>query len=155
MRHFDYLGPDRYFLTFCTHDRQPHFGEASNVALVSAHFLMMSVREGFEVPAYCFMPDHVHLLVEGNRPDSDLQRFIKSAKQYSGFYFAKKTNQRLWQRYGFERALRSDEATTAVARYIIENPVRAALVRAPHEYPHWGSFIYSREQLLEFVERAT
>jgi hypothetical protein len=60
----------------------------------------------------------------------------------------------LWQRYGFERVLRSDEATPIVARYTIANPVRAGLAQSPADYPFWGSFLYTREQLLEYIERA-
>jgi hypothetical protein len=33
--------------------------------------------------------------------------------------------------------LRNDEATAAVARYTIANPVRAGLARSPADYPHW------------------
>jgi REP element-mobilizing transposase RayT len=40
---------------------------------------------------------------------------------------------RLWQRYGFERVLRDDEATLDVARYILRNPVRAGLVDVPED----------------------
>jgi hypothetical protein len=44
--------------------------------------------------------------------------------------------------------------TAAIARYIVENPVRARLVTDPLDYPHWGSSMCSREELLEYVMRA-
>jgi len=97
------------------------------------------------------MPDHAHLLVEGTREDADLKAFLKGAKQYSGFYFKQKTRNSLWQRYGYERALREDEDTRSVIKYIIENPVRAGLVKVPLDYPFWGSELYSREALLEYA----
>jgi REP element-mobilizing transposase RayT len=100
------------------------------------------------------MPDHVHLLVAGERDDADLKRFTKSAKQYSGFYFRQRTGLVLWQRYSHERVLRNEEATPAVARYTIANPVRAGIVRAPNDYPFWGSFVYTRDELLDYIERA-
>ncbi len=31
--------------------------------------------------AYCFMPDHMHMVVTGQNPDADLRRFAKIAKQ--------------------------------------------------------------------------
>jgi len=65
------------------------------------------------------MPDHGYLLVEGMQDDSDLKQFIKSAKQYSGYHFKQRTEQPLWQRYGFERVLRGEEGTWDVARYIV------------------------------------
>jgi hypothetical protein len=59
--------------------------------------------------------------------------------------------QKLWQRYGFERMLRDDEATLVVARYILNNPVRAGLVADPREYAHIGSQRYSVEGILEAI----
>src|SRR5436190_15961649 len=155
LRGFHYRGPNRYFLTFCTSERASHFRDASHVALVAAQFRRAAREQAFAVIAYCFMPDHVHLLVAGDRADADLKRFTKSAKQYSGFYFRRTTGQTLWQRYGFERVLRNEEATAAVARYTIANPVRAGIVQSPSAYPFWGSFLYTREALLEFIQRAT
>ena len=132
---FDYTGAHRYFLTFCTWERARHFTDGRHVAIVSEQFQRASCELAFAVIAYCFMPDHVHLLVAGEREDADLKRFSKLAKQYSGFYFRRSIGVALWQRYGFERALRGEEATAAVARYIVANPVRAGLVKAPGEYP--------------------
>src|SRR5437762_2892904 len=50
--------------------------------------------------------------------ESDCKRFIARAKQYFGYQHAAKFNERLWQRYAFERVLREDETTAVVARYI-------------------------------------
>ena len=55
---------------------------------------------------------------------------------------------RLWQRYGFERVIRDSEQTFVVARYILENPVRAGLVNAIDEYPFSGSFVYTMPELI-------
>ena len=107
--------------------------------------------EGFAIHAYCYMPDHVHFVVEGECHDSDLKCLISRAKQYSGFYFKKATRQKLWQRYGYERVLRNDEERMAFIRYVIENPVRARLVASPLDYPHWGSSTHPREELLDYV----
>ena len=67
LRTFDYLGPYRYSLRFCTESRQRRFTEAPPVELVLKHFLQQAEEEGFALLAYCFMPDHVHWLVEGLR----------------------------------------------------------------------------------------
>jgi hypothetical protein len=52
----------------------------------------------------------------------------------------------------FERVLRSDEQTGVVARYILENPVRAGLAATLLEYPYSGSSTYSREHLAALWE---
>jgi putative transposase len=151
LRHFSDTGPARYFLTFCTYRRRPYFQRASSVEAVSAHFRRAATEELFSVIAYCFMPDHVHLLVEAEREDSDLKRFSKLAKQLAGFHFRRDTGQPLWQRYGYERVLRGNEDSQAVARYIIENPLRARLAQRVDDYPFWGSLEYSREELIDYI----
>jgi putative transposase len=148
---FDYLGLHRYFLTFCTDYRQPVFQNAGVVSLALSQIVRAAKEEAFVILAYCFMPDHVHLLIEAMHDTSDCRRFIKSAKQYSGFHFQKQFKQKLWQRYGFERVLRDDEATLVVARYILNNPLRAGLAGDPCDYPFVGSDRYSVEEILEAV----
>ena len=103
------------------------------------------------ITAYCFMPDHLHLLAEGIAADADLKAFTARAKQFSGYHFARQTRTRLWQRYGYERVLRAEETTRDVIRYILDNPVRAGLTMDVGSYPFWGSEVYSRDQLIEYV----
>jgi len=105
--------------------------------------------EQFAIVVYCFMPDHLHLLVEGTGAASDLRRFIKLAKQHSGFLYRRNHNQPLWQEGYDDRVLRNDEHTIDVARYILANPVRAGLVASPAEYPFSGSDVFPMEVLLE------
>jgi len=147
---FDYRGFRRYFLTFCTHDRRPLFTNARHVALVELHFLRTATEMEFADLAHCFMPDHLHAIVEGRAERADARVFIARMKQYSGFYFKRAFKEQLWQRYGYERVIRNDEATGKVIRYVLENPIRAGLVSNVSEYPFVGSSEYSIEQLLEF-----
>jgi hypothetical protein len=60
----------------------------------------------------------------------------------------------LWQRYGFERVLRDDEATFTVARYILENPIRKHLVERIQDYQFVGSAEYELPHLLDGVARS-
>jgi len=99
------------------------------------------------------MPDHLHLLVEGQTLEADCKRFINKSKQYSGFYFKQQFRDVLWQRYSFERVLRKDDDTLVVAKYILENPVRAGLVAAVEQYPFVGSFEYPLEDLLAAAQQ--
>ena len=82
--------------------------------------------------------------------------YVDLCKQYSGFYYSQQYDkQQLWQRYCFERVLRSDEMTLVVARYIVANPVRAGLVSQPEDYPFVGSCVVTLRELLEAVAEAT
>lgn len=150
---FDYTGPYRYFLTICTHGRRPCFTDADTVDLVLAQFRLTAREEEFEILAYCFMSDHLHLLVSGASDRADLTQFVKIAKQRAGFSFRRARGEILWQEGYYDHVLRDEDDTAAVARYIIENPVRAGLVTEPAEYLFWGSDVFTREQLLEFEER--
>ena len=42
--------------------------------------------------------------------------------------------------------------TLRVARYVLENPVRAGLVTRVQDYPFLGSDVYTVEQVLEAVQ---
>jgi REP-associated tyrosine transposase len=84
---FDYIGLYRYSLTFCTCRRGKHFVEPEHVELVLRQIVRSANDTGFAIVAYCFMPDHVHLLVEAQSEASDCRMFIKRAKQFSGFYY--------------------------------------------------------------------
>jgi putative transposase len=76
------------------------------------------------------MPDHVYLLVTAQREEADLGKFVKHAKQVTGFAYRLATDASLWQPGYHERVLRDEEATLTVARYVLENPVRAGLAKA-------------------------
>ena len=152
LKTFDYIGPYRYFLTFCTHERRARFMKADAVRLVHEQILRAASDNGFAVLAYCYMPDHLHLLVDGRTDTCDCKRFISLAKQFSGYYFQQATGERLWQRYGFEKTLRGEHASVSVARYIVENPIRAGLVNNALEYPFAGSDAYSLESIIDAVQ---
>ena len=149
LKTFSYVGLHRYSLTFCTHERRKLFVEPAVVELVTKNLLRAATEQRFAVTAYCFMPDHVHVLIEGLSEDSDCKQFIKRFKQYAGYYYSQAQRDTLWQRYGFEHVLRDDEVTLNVARYILANPVRAGLARTVEEYPYTGSFVYELKDLVQ------
>lgn len=147
-----YAGRHHYFLTFCTHNREPIFLDGAHVLLVRTQILRAAREQRYEVLAYCFMPNHVHLIAAGRDESSDARMFIKLSKQYSGYYFKKATGLQLWQRYGFERVVRNDAELALTIGYIVSNPVRAGLVNDPLEYPHLGSERYTVAELLAICE---
>jgi len=151
IKSFDYLGLHRYALTFCSDARQRVFLGRDVVDLVLSNIRRAANDEQFAIPAYCFMPGHLHVLVEGLTDTSSSLKFIARAKQFSGYYYKQKYRRTLWQRYGYEHVLRDDEDTRRVARYIFENPVRAALVASPQDYPFLGSDTHSVNEILEYA----
>lgn len=145
---FCYTGLRHYFLTMCTHRRHRVFSSASTVADVHEQFRHTATRNGVAIFAYCFMPDHLHLLCEARRIDSNLVAFVHDAKQRSGYAFARRTGDRLWQEGFYDHVLRDEEGVLSVVRYIVANPVRAGLAREVGEYPFCGSDVFSMDEIL-------
>ncbi len=85
------------------------------------------------------MPDHVHLvltpLYDGNSFFSvaEIMQGIKSASAHKINRFLNRVGQ-VWQRESFDRVLRREESIRAKVEYMVQNPVRAGLVRTAMEY---------------------
>ena len=142
LRGFSYIGFYRYHLRFSTNgDRL--FAKRDLVDAALLEIRRTAGDEGFALLAYCFMPGHLHLLVEGERESSDLRRFARLSKQRVSYVH--RTQFRIattWQDGYFERVLRAEEATEVVVRYVLDNPVRAGLVTLAEDYPFSGALYW-------------
>jgi putative transposase len=94
------------------------------------------------------MPDHLHALIEGTSEQADSRKFAHAFRQVSGFHFKQARGSRLWQEGYYDHVLREEEATLAVARYIVLNPVRAGLCADASGYRLLGSTRYTIAELL-------
>lgn len=139
---FDYTGCHHYALTFCTYRRNRYFEDPALLAIVMQQISRTIVEHGFEELAYCYMPDHVHVLVAGLIENASFVPCIEVVRQRSSR--AAKTFQgiRLWQDGYFERVIRADEQLDCAARYIFENPVRAGLVSDAKDWPNSGGRLW-------------
>ena len=137
LKDFPYAGPFAYHLTFVTRGRLPLFqpGEAVQSCLESLR--TACERHGFDTLAYCFMPDHLHLLLAG-REGSSLRDFVRHFKQLSGYKFKRKRAASLWQISYYDHVVRRDEDVRQIAAYIWDNPVRAGMVESRLEYAFSG-----------------
>ncbi|HVG54512.1 MAG TPA: transposase [Vicinamibacterales bacterium] len=146
-----YTGLCRYSLTICTHRRQLVFVTRQAVDLVLLQLLQAAHRSSFAVIAYCFMPDHLHLLVEGTEQEAALREFIRVFKQCAAYHWKAEFGSQLWQRSYFDHVLRDGESPDKAARYILANPLRAGLVSRVEDYPYLGSATMSIGELLESI----
>jgi len=95
-------------------------------------------RGSWRCLAYCLMGNHFHLLVDTPSPDLD-----RGMQRLQGVY-AQLFNRRyereghlFHRRYG-ANLLADDDLIRHVARYIVQNPVRAGICRTPGDWP-WSS----------------
>lgn len=97
-------------------------------------------RHGFILYAYILMMNHVHLLIE--TPKSALSKVMQAINQSYTSYFNRKYNKvgHLFQGRYKSYLCDRDAYLVSLARYIHLNPVRAKLVKKPHEYK-WSSYL--------------
>jgi putative transposase len=138
-----YEGARVYSLTLACAERRPVFGGRSIVDRCIDVLRSCSEKHEFAVLAYCFMPDHLHLLVEGGS-GSSLPRFVKDFKQRTGYAYRRTSTKVLWQKSYYDHVLRREENVRHVARYVVGNAVRAGLAEAPADYPYSGSFVWHK-----------
>ncbi|HLD20472.1 MAG TPA: transposase [Patescibacteria group bacterium] len=96
-------------------------------------------KNGCVAHVYLFMPDHVHLLVEGQSDESDLWKCIVDFKQSTGYWLSSTGREERWQHDFYDHLLRRDVDVEKQVRYILENPVRAGIVQDWKQYPYKGS----------------
>jgi putative transposase len=134
------------FLTITTRGRITAF---ANHALATACIDVLerqAMRDSIGVVAYCFMPDHVHILarVEGS---SGVTRFVQQFKgRTTRVAWSHGVSGTLWQRSFHDHILREAETTESYIQYILQNPVRRQLVDVWLDYPLSGSFTIDLEE---------
>ena len=143
---FDYTGSHAYFITCATYQKGLYFTEKAVIDIILAVISRCSARNGFKIYTYCFMPDHLYMLLVGEEKSS-LHEFMKTFKQESSFAFKKGYGCSLWQRSYYDRVLRTEETLAEVASYILNNPVRKGLVDDYKSYGFLGSMLFDVREL--------
>jgi putative transposase len=131
---FSYVGLYRYFLTICTDRRRAHFQDKPAATWMTTQITHCLEPKQFAVVAFCVMPDHVHLLIEGLTDEADLGRVMHDWKQMTGFEWKQRSGGRLWQQGFCDHVLREENPVLGVVRYILNNPIRAGLVTEGQPY---------------------
>ncbi len=101
-----------------------------------------------KVPVYCFMPDHLHLIITGMDDRVDLVKTIAGFKQKTGFWLSKNKSEVEWQKDFFDHVIKRDGSLSTNVKYILDNPVRKGIVAEWQEYPFKGSIGYDLEDIL-------
>jgi REP element-mobilizing transposase RayT len=98
------------------------------------------VEFDFHVLAYCFMPNHYHLLLQTK--SENLSAAIKSQNQMYAQYFNRKYERvgGLWQGRFKSRLVRDNKYLKTLFKYIEQNPIKAGIAAKIGEYP-WASAV--------------
>ena len=97
-----------------------------------------SLRFKVDILAYCLMPNHIHLIATPHEDGSLAQAIGETHRNYTRcINFREKWRGYLWQGR-FSSYVLDERHLLAVTRYILLNPVKAAIVKKPWDYK-WAS----------------
>ncbi|HEY5234197.1 MAG TPA: hypothetical protein VIK35_11745 [Verrucomicrobiae bacterium] len=103
--------------------------------------LHAAAREGLFCPAYCLMPDHIHLMWMGLRHDSDQ----KNGMSFLRTHLEPLLSPHKFQPQPHDHVLREEErkrnAFSKICFYILANPVRAGLINESENWPYCGAIM--------------
>ena len=146
-----YRGRVRVAFTTCVAARQPLF-VAPHVVEPLVQTLSQAVEKHFcSVAIYCFMPDHLHLVLLGADECADTWKAMVDFKQRSGFWLSQHRPGVHWQKDFYDHVIRADEDLRAQLRYVANNPVRRGLVANWAAYPFTGAIGFNLHSVLEFA----
>ncbi len=145
----EYIGKKDYTVTTDTFERKPLFLDPRNVDFCVGILRDVADDYLFDVIIYCFMPDHLHLLIRGNSAISNMLDFAKIFKQRTGFHYPDKVEHPLWMKDYYDHIIRNGQDFDEAVSYIANNPVRAGLVDDPLDYPNLGSFGDDVEEIIK------
>jgi putative transposase len=138
---YHYSSEGLYFVTICTHLRQPIFGEivGGSMHLNQAGKAVEETwdrmfRSSEEADTWIVMPNHLHGIVTiTNAGDpgttsrrNPLGRLIAAfkAKSKKRINEIRQTGREIWQRNFYEHVIGSERAFARIAAYIHDNPMR-------------------------------
>ncbi|PYM01510.1 MAG: hypothetical protein DMF19_06255 [Verrucomicrobia bacterium] len=120
-----------YFITICCRDRRQN---SLCRECISAQLFETARRyhqnTRWHLVVLLLMPDHVHLLI-GIDSETGLSDVIRDFKRITA-----KCAGVQWQRGYFDHRIRRDESLAEKADYILNNPVRAGLVKSVQQWPY-------------------
>ena len=132
---YDYSADGVYFLTACSIDRLPLFGEIVRdersdevqVVLTDTGSLidgsirsLASVFSGVSVLKYVIMPNHVHLLVQLYKA----QVSTSSLMNYFKGHVTRLAQKHIWQKSFFDHVVRNEADMQRIWKYIDSNPAK-------------------------------
>jgi len=146
-----YLGEITTAFTLCVHDKNPIFQDSMVIEAFIKLLYATAEESRCIVPVYCFMPDHLHIILTGAEPQADLWKMIVSFKQKTGYWLSRNMPTALWQKDFYDHIIRTEKTIATQVRYILDNPVRKGLVSSWRDYPYKGSIGCSLDDVLSGI----
>lgn len=135
--------------TLCVQHRQSLF--SSDAIVNRCVSILDAARERLTclVLLYCFMPDHLHLILQGQDELSDLYATVLDFKHKTGIYLARSRSHYHLQKNFYDHLIRSSNELASQLTYVADNPVRRGLVSRWQDYRFTGSLGIAWDSVLD------
>jgi putative transposase len=126
-----------YLVTTTVHERRPLLRIEDAAQLVLSSLRWLEAEKRIDLSAAVIMPEHVHFVL--SLRIGSLAQLIHSFKSFT----ANKINPLLgrsgqfWQEQYHDHAIRKNGVLNDIVFYLLNNPVRAGLVKDFHDWPFW------------------
>jgi putative transposase len=142
LKHEFYQGDAVVFWTMPIHLRRQGWLNERFHAAFREMMLHTSAREKLLCPAYCLMPDHIHLVWMGLSRQSDQRNGIKFLRAQLGPILRPVK----FQHQAHDHVLKPEERhrqafSLACAEYVLLNPLKARFVSRPEEWAFAGAVV--------------
>ena len=127
---FDYSSKATFFLTICTKEKQPIFGDRSLRLYALQLAKEVAVKLEMVLFSCCIMPDHVHVIIHNSgKSGYGIKEYIRRFKSFTYRYWRDQTgnSSSFWQRYYHDHIIRDDRDFDEKTQYVIMNPVEDGL----------------------------
>ena len=145
----NYRGITRATFTICVKDKKCLFTDSVIVDKFLKYLDEAIKKYACKNLVYVFMPDHLHIVLEGNCADSDVWKSIVLFKQKTGFWLRKNKPGFHWQKDFFDYLHRKEDDFKKHITYILNNPTRKGLAADWQDYQFKGSLDYPLEEILD------
>ena len=135
-----------YHILFRGVNQQNIFEEASDFEKLKETISIVKKEMGFEIYAYCFMSNHVHIVLK-EKNTGDISLIMKRIlTKYARWYNIKygRSGALIANRYK-SVPVEIDEYFLQLIRYVHQNPIKAGVVNEIEAYPHSSYVEYINE----------
>ena len=140
----NYVEGGTFFFTLVTHDRNAIFHDSSSIEVCLSIIKQTQKYHPFELVAFCFIPDHLHVLVTLPDGQKDYSTIIKEIKRKVTKDLRWEHNTPsliVWQKRFWERTIRDEHDFKIHFDYIHYNPIKHGFVENLDDWK-WSSFSY-------------
>jgi putative transposase len=149
----DYRGEIAVAFTICVARRVRLFVNPNVVHSVADLLNRTAPLPVFSIPIYCFMPDHLHVVLLGQEEQCDAWEAMVRFKQNSGYWMQVNHPGTRWQKGFYDHIIRLRDELATQIRYIAENPVLGGLIGKWEDYPYTGSVGFELRTVIEEAGR--